>query len=42
MYSRKLTKPIAVVAAAVAIGGGAYGIASATNSTMRVMNGSSR
>ena len=30
MYSRKLTRPIAVFAVALAIGGGAYGIVSAT------------
>ena len=30
MFSRKLTRPIAVAAAAIAIGGGAYGIVSAT------------
>ncbi len=32
MFSRKLTRPIAVAAAAVAIGSGAYGIISATAS----------
>jgi hypothetical protein len=32
MFSRKLTRPIAVAAAAIAIGGGAYGIISATAS----------
>jgi hypothetical protein len=30
MFSRRLTRPIAVAAAAIAIGGGAYGILSAT------------
>ena len=30
MFSRKLTRPIAVATAAIAIGGGAYGIVSAT------------
>ena len=30
MFTRKLTRPIAVAAAAIAIGGGAYGIVSAT------------
>jgi hypothetical protein len=33
MFSRKLTKTIAIGAAAIAIGGGAYGIVSATAST---------
>jgi hypothetical protein len=33
MFSRKLTRPFAVAAAAIAIGGGAYGIVSATAST---------
>jgi hypothetical protein len=33
MFSRKLTKPIAITAAAVAIGGGAYGIVSAAAGT---------
>jgi hypothetical protein len=32
MFSRKLTRPIAIAAAALAIGGGAYGIVSATAS----------
>jgi hypothetical protein len=31
MFSRKLTKPIAVAAAAIVIGGGAYGIVGATS-----------
>jgi len=33
MFSQKLTRPIAVVAAALAVGGGAYGIVSATASS---------
>jgi hypothetical protein len=33
MFSRKLTRPIAIGATAIAIGGGAYGIVSATAST---------
>jgi hypothetical protein len=32
MFSRKLTRPIVIAAAAIAIGGGAYGIVSATAS----------
>jgi hypothetical protein len=33
MFSRKLTRPTAVVAAAIAVGGGAYGIVKATSSS---------
>jgi hypothetical protein len=33
MFSRRLTRPIAISASAIAIGGGAYGIVSATAST---------
>ena len=33
MFSRKLTRPIAVVATAIAVGGGAYGIFAATSSS---------
>jgi hypothetical protein len=37
MFSRKLTRPIAIGAAALAIGGGTYGIVSATASTGSVV-----
>ena len=33
MFSRRLTRPLAIGATAIAIGGGAYGIVSATAST---------
>ena len=33
MFSRKLTRPIAVIAAVIMVGGGAYGIVGATSSS---------